>query len=218
MPQYTGIILTGGASRRMGCDKALLELAGRPVIARLADELSRLAGSTLIACGPLERREYSFLRLPQITDAYPGCGPLAGLHAALSHSQAEWNLVAACDLPFASAEFLQYILSYHAEAYPQSSGTAGSFGADAAVAVSRQGRVQPLLGLYHKRVLPALEAALSARNYRVMDCLETLDVLYVPESGFTTAAPSTPSPLYNMNTPEDYAAAAQLVLRSAKRQ
>jgi molybdopterin-guanine dinucleotide biosynthesis protein A len=202
----------------MGCDKALVELAGKPVIARLADELTRLAGSTVIACGPQQRREYGFLMLPQITDAYPGCGPLAGLHAALSHSRTEWNLVAACDLPFASAEFLQYILSCHAEAYPQSSGTAASLVADAAVAVSVEGRVQPLLGLYHKRVLPAIEAALSSGNYKVMDCLKILNVLYVPESDFGTASPSVPSPLYNMNTPEDYAAAAQLVPRPTKRQ
>ncbi|QSF44806.1 molybdenum cofactor guanylyltransferase [Paenibacillus tianjinensis] len=214
MPQYTGILLTGGASRRMGRDKALLELAGRPVIARLADELSSLAGSTVIACGPRERREYSFLGLPQIADEYQGCGPLAGLHAALTHSRNEWNLVAACDLPFASAEFLQYILRYHAQAYPQGSGTSGRHGADAAVAVSCQGRVQPLLGLYHKRVLPALEAALSAGNFKVTDFLEKLDVLYVPETGFSSA-PLTPSPLYNMNTPEDYAAAVLLAHRPA---
>ncbi|WP_082451996.1 molybdenum cofactor guanylyltransferase [Paenibacillus ihuae] len=214
MPQYTGILLTGGASRRMGRDKALLELDGRPVIARLADELSSLAGSTVIACGPRERREYSFLGLPQIADEYQGCGPLAGLHAALTHSQNEWNLVAACDLPFASAEFLQYILRYHAQAYSQGSATAGGHGADAAVAVSCQGRVQPLLGLYHKRALPALKAALSAGNFKVMDFLETLDVLYVPESGFSSFPPA-PSPLYNMNTPEDYAAAALLAHRPA---
>jgi molybdopterin-guanine dinucleotide biosynthesis protein A len=222
----------------MSCDKALLELGGRPVITRLADELSQLAGSTLIACGPCERREYSFLGLPQIADAYPGCGPLAGLHAALSHSRNEWNLVAACDLPFASAEFLQYILSRHAEVYPQGCGSEAPLrndtgllslhakayppggeavtrsGADAVVAVSGEGRVQPLLGLYHRRVLPVLEAALSSGNYRVMDCLETLNVLYVPESEFT-AAPSAPSPLYNMNTPEDYDAAAVLAQHPA---
>ncbi|MNC76965.1 Molybdenum cofactor guanylyltransferase [compost metagenome] len=77
MTAYTGIILTGGASRRMGRDKALLELGGRPVIARLADELSILAGGgTVIACGPVERQEYDFLGLPQIKDQYQGCGPL----------------------------------------------------------------------------------------------------------------------------------------------
>lgn len=49
----------------MGSDKALLTLAGEPVIARLADELAKLAESTVIACGPLERREYDFLQLPR---------------------------------------------------------------------------------------------------------------------------------------------------------
>ncbi|OMD51337.1 molybdenum cofactor guanylyltransferase [Paenibacillus sp. FSL H7-0357] len=210
MTQYTGIILTGGASRRMGSDKALLTLAGEPVIARLADELAKLAESTVIACGPRERREYDFLQLPQITDHYQGCGPLAGLHAALSHSSTEWNLVAACDLPFASALFLQYILSCHAAAYPETVSHRAGFGASAAVPVSASGRTQPLLGLYHKRTLPALEAALSGGRFKVMECLEKLDVLYVPESGFTPSQPA-PSPLYNMNTTDDYLAAVKLL-------
>lgn len=211
MTRYSGIILTGGASRRMGTDKALLELGGRPVLARLADELSQLAESTIIACGPRQRREYSSLGLLQVTDVYPGCGPLAGLHAALSHTQQEWNLVAACDLPFASAAFLRYILATHAEAHTMGGSHGQLGGADAAVAVSREGRVQPLLGLYHKRALPVLEAALASGNYRFMDCLNKLNVLYVPESGFTPAAADTPSPVFNMNTPEDYAVAATLV-------
>ncbi|OMF92367.1 molybdenum cofactor guanylyltransferase [Paenibacillus sp. FSL R7-0273] len=213
MTHYSGIILTGGASRRMGTDKALLELGGRPVIARLAGELSQLAECTVIASGPRQRREYSSLGLLQVTDVYPGCGPLAGLHAALSHTQHDWNLVAACDLPFASAEFLRYMLTAHAEAHMGSGNPGQPGGADVAVAVSREGRVQPLLGLYHKRVLPVLEAALDAGNYRFMDCLNKLDdVLYVQESGFTPAVPAAPSPVFNMNTPEDYAAATAMVL------
>lgn len=211
MTRYSGIILTGGASRRMGTDKALLELGGKPVLARLAGELSQLAESTVIACGPRQRREYSSLGLLQVTDVYPGCGPLAGLHAALSHTQQEWNLVAACDLPFASADFLRYMLTAHAESQMNTGGPRQTGGADAVVAVSREGRVQPLLGLYHKRVLPVLETALHAGNYRFMDCLDKLDVLYVPESGFTPTAADTPSPVFNMNTPEDYAIAATLV-------
>ncbi|MNO26032.1 molybdopterin-guanine dinucleotide biosynthesis protein MobA [compost metagenome] len=81
---------------------------------------------------------------------------------------------------------------------------------NAAVPVSVSGRVQPLLGLFHKRVLPALEDALSRERFRVMECLDNLDVLYVPEAGFADRL-SRPSPLYNMNLPEDYAAAVKLV-------
>ncbi|MEC0169251.1 molybdenum cofactor guanylyltransferase [Paenibacillus graminis] len=212
MPQFTGILLSGGYSRRMGRDKALLELGGRTVIARLGDELSKVAAGTVIACGEQEREAYRFLQLPQIIDRYPGCGPLAGLHAALYQASTEWSVVAACDLPFASAEFMRYMMSPVAEPtrklVPNYNGDC--LQVDAVVSVSNSGRVQPLLGLFHKRVLPVLEEALQGRRFRVMECLDALEVLYIPEAGFT-GGPSGPSPLYNMNTPEDYAAALKLV-------
>ncbi|KWX77873.1 molybdenum cofactor guanylyltransferase [Paenibacillus jilunlii] len=212
MPQFTGILLSGGYSRRMGRDKALLDLEGRPVIARLADELSKVAAGPVIACGEQEREEYRFLGLPQVPDLYPGCGPLAGLHAALHQSPTEWSVVAACDLPFASAEFMRYMMSAVAgpsrDLTPDYTG--GGLQIDAAVPESVTGRVQPLLGLYHKRVLPVLEQALHGRRFKVMECLDALEVLYIPEACFT-GGPSGPSPLYNMNTPEDYAAAVKLV-------
>ncbi|QQZ62283.1 molybdenum cofactor guanylyltransferase [Paenibacillus sonchi] len=212
MPQFSGILLSGGYSRRMGRDKALLDLGGRPVIARLADELSKVAAGPVIACGEQEREEYRFLGLTQVPDLYPGCGPLAGLHAALLQSPTEWSVVAACDLPFASAEFMRYMMSSAAEPGRDlvRNYSGGSLQIDAAVPESITGRVQPLLGLYHKRVLPVLEEALHGRRFRVMECLDALEVLYIPEAGFT-ASPSEPSPLYNMNTPADYAAALKLV-------
>ncbi|WP_379157012.1 molybdenum cofactor guanylyltransferase [Paenibacillus sp. sgz5001063] len=200
MPQFTGILLSGGYSRRMGRDKALLELGGKPILARLAEELSKVAGNTLIACGEQEREEYRYLQLPQVTDLYPGCGPLAGLHAALSCSSTEWNVVAACDLPFASAKFMRVMMeSIQTEQI------------DAVVPVSVSGRAQPLLGLFHKRALPVLEEALSQQRLKVMECLDNLKVLYIQEEDYTFR----PSPLYNMNTPEDYAAALELALLPA---
>ncbi|MFD1776770.1 molybdenum cofactor guanylyltransferase [Paenibacillus rhizophilus] len=198
MMQIAGIIIAGGRSRRMGADKALLEFGGIPAIARVAAALGEIAEPVTVACGEKEREDYRFLRLQQAADRFPGCGPLAGLHAGMSVSPVDWHFAAACDLPFASAAFMRYIM----DALERSTGRA------AAVPVSVSGKVQPLLGLYHKSTLPGLEMALSKGRFKVMEWLESLDVLYVPEAGFAGALDGGPSPLLNMNTPEDYRAAA----------
>lgn len=202
MFSVTGTILAGGYSQRMGSDKALLELGGQPVIARVATELAEITDSVLIACGEQERKEYSFLQYPLVVDRYPGCGPLAGIHAAMSCSATEWILVVACDLPFASANFMRHMIG----ALEQGISTdilVAATEVRAIVAVSESGRVQPLLGLYHKDVLPSLEAALRSHKLRVMDWLETMNVLYVTEI-HESGSPDSTYTLLNMNTPEEY--------------
>ncbi|AIQ14882.1 molybdenum cofactor guanylyltransferase [Paenibacillus durus] len=242
-----GILIAGGRSRRMGADKSLLKFGGIPAIARVAAALGEVAEPVTIACGTEEREDYRFLGLSQAADRFPGCGPLAGLHAGMTASDAEWHLAAPCDLPFASAAFMRYIvdalkrgerhldsdsagqgagrlaedggakkdtLADKARCGQSVSGAApGPLAAScqtlAVVPVSLSGKVQPLLGLYHKDTLPGLENALLHGRLKVMEWLESMEVLYVPEAGFAGALDGAPSPLLNINTPEDYRAAAE---------
>lgn len=224
MFSVTGIILAGGYSRRMGSDKALLELGGQPVIARIATELAEITDNVLIACGEQEREEYSFLQYPLVLDRYPGYGPLAGLHAAVSCSTTAWSLVVACDLPFASANFMRQLtgeLEHNEQQFAegvrdQASGISIDMpmkDVHALLAVSASGRVQPLLGLYHKDVLPSLEEALRSHRLRVMDWLETLNVQYVSEI-HESGNSDINYTLLNMNTPVDY---YNVVIRMANR-
>ncbi|NGM82237.1 molybdenum cofactor guanylyltransferase [Paenibacillus sp. 7124] len=197
--KIAGILIAGGRSRRMGADKALLKYGGIPAIARVAAALGEVADPVTVACGEKEREDFRFLQLPQAADRFPGCGPLAGIHAGMSAAPSDWYFAAPCDLPFVSAAFMRYIL----DAWERSGRRV------AAVPVSRSGKVQPLLGLYHKDALPKLEIALSEGKLKVMDWLAGLDVLYVPEEGFAGHLEGAPSPLLNVNTPEEYRAAAE---------
>lgn len=197
--RITGVILAGGESRRMGTDKALLEIAGVPVISHSAAILARVTERVLIACGKEEREAYRFLDLPQIMDRYPGLGPLAGLHAAFEASHTEWIAALACDLPFVTDELLLYMIKL----------AAGGHDLQAVVPVSAEGRVQPLLGLYHLSVLPDLEAALKQQNLRVMEWLSKLKVHYVHEGEDPAVRLAAQEALLNMNTPEDYTAAVK---------
>jgi len=91
-----GFVLAGGRSSRMGQDKALLPWKGSTLIESVAREVFNAAGSVTLI-GPVER--YASLGFPVVSDKIAGCGPLAGLHAALSTTTAEWNILVACDMP-----------------------------------------------------------------------------------------------------------------------
>ena len=91
----------------MGADKAFLELAGKPLILR-AIEVAREAVAVVKIVG--DPRKFAAFG-PVIEDVYHDRGPLGGIHAALTNSEAEWNLILAVDLPFVPAQFLKYLLA-----------------------------------------------------------------------------------------------------------
>jgi molybdopterin-guanine dinucleotide biosynthesis protein A len=97
VPAFAGAVLCGGASRRMGRDKALIEVDGRALARRVADALAAAGAVAVVAVGgdgPALRR----LGLATVPDDAPGAGPLGGIVTALGAATAPIVLVAACDL------------------------------------------------------------------------------------------------------------------------
>ena len=90
----------------MGADKAFLELAGKPLIARAVELAQEAVPDVTIVGDPRKFAAYGTV----IEDVYCDRGPLGGIHAALTNSLAEWNLILAVDLPFIPARFLKYPL------------------------------------------------------------------------------------------------------------
>ena len=106
----TGIILAGGKSSRMGVNKALLPLKGKPIIEHTASMLKSLFPSVILITNHPE--EYSFLELEAFVDVYPGRGPIAGIHSGLINSKTARNFVISCDIPLISEELIEYIVNY----------------------------------------------------------------------------------------------------------
>ena len=97
----TVCIQAGGASSRMGEDKALKTFLGRPLIQRVAEQLSPIADELIVTTNRPE--EYAFLNLPLFPDLKPGRGALGGLYTAIASAKHPLVAVVACDMPFVTA-------------------------------------------------------------------------------------------------------------------
>ncbi len=184
--QYAGFVLAGGRSSRMGRDKALLIWNESTLLENAARMVSQAAGSAVIVGNT---SKYSHLPYPVIEDIFPGAGPLGGIHAALNHTRAEWNLVVACDMPGLNAESLAGLMEQTSQ-FPE---------ADALVPDSG-GQGQPLCAVYHRRALPAIQRALMEGRFKIMQAIEPLRVirLRTGDEGL----------FRNVNTPEEWEALA----------
>ena len=179
-PNRAGWVLVGGRSRRMGTDKALIEIGDHPLAKRVAAEIGRICGTVSLVGDPAI---YGSLGLPVVPDRFPGLGPLAGIEAALATTTVEWNLIVACDMPALEVPVLEELFAAVAD------------GGDCAMPSYGDGRIEPLCAVYHARCHPAILAALEAVVRKVSDALAPLALRYVPVR--------SPDAFANLNTPHD---------------
>lgn len=183
-----GFILVGGASSRMGTDKAALLLEGRTFVQRIAEELLAVTDSvTLIGkdSGKLQ------LNLPSAPDAYENWGALGGVHAALYASQSPWSLIVACDLPFVTAGL-----------FARLAGLREDF--EAVAAIQKDGRPQPLAALYRNDpCLIRADQLIKSGERRPIALLQSVSTRWTPFSELQEL-PGAEHFFDNINTPQDY--------------
>jgi molybdenum cofactor guanylyltransferase len=187
---FTAFILAGGNSTRMGTDKAFVMLEGRTLLAR-ALEVCRTVTSDVRIVG--DRKKFAPFA-PVVEDVFPGCGPLAGIHAALRASQTDWNVVLAVDLPFVSPALLLFLVAQARESR-------------AMVTVPRAGKGwQPLCAIYRRAFADAAETALRAGRYKIDALFDESLIRPVGEEDLRRAGFS-PEVFRNLNTPKELAEA-----------
>ncbi len=181
MSSVHGIILAGGKSSRMGCNKALLKLKGKPIITHLSDLLLAVCRDVTIVLSPDETNEIVPVvsrHVRFVHDIYRNQGPLAGIHAGLHSIIEPYGFVMACDMPLFSFTLFEQMRKHLANQD----------------AVLCQG--QPFHAFYHKRAATAAETCLQNRQQKLSRFLEMLDTTYV--------ATEETDCFTNLNTPEDY--------------
>lgn len=166
------------------------------MIEMLLDRVHGLAEDILVTTN--RPQDYAFLGVRLASDPVPGAGALAGLRTALAAARGETVLVLACDLPFVARPLLEYLLARAAEAD--------------VVIPRRAGEYEPLLAVYARSVLPAVDSALADGRGRMISFFPDVRVLTIEPEEWGGFDPEGLS-FFNVNTPEELAEAERLLAR-----
>ena len=189
-------IQAGGASSRMGEDKALKPFLGRPLIQRVVERLAPIADELIVTTNRPE--DYRFLGLRLIPDLKPGRGALGGLYTAIASASHPFVAVVACDMPFASPLLLEAAgrLMVQEEA-------------DVVIARTDEG-YEPIHAVYRRDTcLPAIEAAIDADQWKVIAWFPQVKVRVLTPDELKQFDPDGLA-FWNVNTPEEFSKAEKL--------
>jgi molybdopterin-guanine dinucleotide biosynthesis protein A len=182
-PLY-GLVLAGGASRRMGTDKAALALHdGRTQLDWARALLARHCEAVFVSIRADQRGDPARMSLPVIVDQHTGAGPIAGIAAAqAAHPEAAW-LVLACDLPFVDDGCIAALIE-HRDGRPV-----------VAFRSQHDGLPEPLCAIYEPSAQGAVQEAIASAHYcpRKLIMRAGVGLLEQPSTGA----------LDNVNTPDD---------------
>jgi molybdopterin-guanine dinucleotide biosynthesis protein A len=184
-------ILAGGKSRRMGRDKAFVELAGEPMIQWVITAVAQCSGTAFIIAN--EPEKYAGFGLPVYPDVIPGMGPLSGLHAAFAVTGADRVMIAPCDSPLVSPDAIKLILDY-----PDG-------GAEAVIPFV-DGREQGLLAVYAKSGIERNAGRIASASMMFDEFRLGLNRVFIGEEELRKVDPGLRTFL-NVNTPVDIEAA-----------
>ena len=180
----SGFILAGGKSRRMGTDKALLAFQGKPLLEHMIKLVEPFCDNIAISG---QNFDYSTFGTKMIPDLYADCGPIAGVFSALKYSVSDWNLLVSVDVPFVNEELFLFLIS-----------NIGDY--DCIIPKNISG-VEPLIGLYHGRILPVIEELIKSGDYRLTNLLSKLNTRYLDCNDLIKKYPRL---FMNINRLEDY--------------
>ncbi len=192
----SGAVLSGGMSTRMGREKGLVVLGGRPLVAHVAAVLDEVADEVVVAVARGMGEAYRTALGPGMLiaeDELEGAGPIQGLITALGAARGEYVLVSPCDTPFLRADVCRAM-------------AAKAKGRDGAVPVVA-GKFEPLHGVYRRgRALEAFIATAAEGKRKPIQAYDRLDIDRVDAPALRALDPELES-FWNLNTPEDLASA-----------
>jgi molybdopterin-guanine dinucleotide biosynthesis protein A len=195
-PGLSVVILAGGQSRRLGRDKAFLEIEGQPLIRRAVQRLTALSDDLIVVTNNAARYEPLDLPVRLVPDEQPGIGALMGVYSGLKAARHPYALAVACDMPFLNLDLLRYM---------------GSLVADQDVVIPRiEDSLEPLHAVYGRTCLPGMRRWLDRGYRQVIAFFPDVRVRYVGLDEIRRFDHQQLS-FVNVNTPKDWARVRELL-------
>jgi len=196
-------VLAGGGSTRFGRDKALVEFAGALLLLQIV-RVARSCTDNVTVVGSSEKYATLSPELQIIADRWPGEGPLGGIITALQHTvatdrSAEWNLILSCDMPFLTAEWLEFLVTHARETRKE---------IQVILPHSAHGP-EPLCACYRNSAADALKNVFDHGVRKVTQALKEVRTEVLDESVWKRFD-SAGRLFWNMNTPADFEEAQRL--------
>jgi len=183
-PEISGFILAGGKSSRMGTNKALLTFQNKPLLKHMANLIEPFCSNIAISG---ECVDYHVFGIKMVPDHYSDCGPIAGIYSSLQYSQTDWNLLVSVDAPFVNEELFCYLI-------------ANIKNCDCVIPKHTSG-IEPLVGLYHKRILPVIDKMIKDGDFKLMNLLLKLNTRFLDCDELIKKYPRL---FLNVNRMDDY--------------
>lgn len=179
----TAIILAGGKSERMGTDKGLLHLNGKPFIKHICEALEPIVGNDILIIS--SNKDYDAFGYTRVEDIIENKGPVGGLYAALNASKTKVNLVLSVDVPLVSTELLQWLIASHDETFMVTQTTIGD-------------KTSPLIAIYDRSMRIVFGEHIAGKQLKLRTVVNDVkhQTIVVPEKWNNQ--------IQNINTKEEY--------------
>lgn len=168
----------------MGADKALLKIDGITLLERALKLIEPFCKNVAISGRKPEYENFSVIQIP---DEYADCGPISGFYSTLKSTESDWNLLLSVDVPFVDSMFIGFL-------------TTQITTSDCIIPKHRFG-IEPLIGIYHRKILPIIEKQILSGDYKLMNLISKLDVNFVDCNEQLIRNPKL---FLNVNKPEDF--------------
>lgn len=182
----TALLLCGGQSRRMGSPKSFLPYEGSNFVEHRLASLRQLFQEVLLVAN--NPGDYDALEVGVVKDIIPQRGPLVGILSGLLVSRFDYAFVIACDMPLVDNRLIRQLCA------------ARKNGADVVILKHESG-IEPLLGVYSRKLVPSLEEYIFSGKAKAQDFLSGLNCTLYEHELVQSKLP----PYFNVNTPQDYA-------------
>jgi molybdopterin-guanine dinucleotide biosynthesis protein A len=157
--EYTGVILAGGLSNRIGKDKALLEFRGVSLILNAVSILKSLCIKVVISA---KKPDYQFTGCEIWPDESDIQAPMIGIYTCLKRIHEPWMMVLSCDMPFIDPRLFDHLASQSLVSDHE-----------VVVPVHHGNCIEPLCGLYSRRTIPLFEKCIEARDFSMQHFIKS---------------------------------------------